>query len=412
MADVDDLAGELRAPEGDPAGAIVLLHGRGTSEQDMLPLLDVFDPRERLVGAFPRGPLQLPPIGYHWYVVEEVGYPDPETFTSTYERLGAWLEGLGERTGVGIERTVIGGFSQGAVMAWALALGPGRPRPAGILAMSGFIPTVPDFELALDGLDGFPVAITHGTLDPVISVDLGRQARDRAKAAGADVVYRETDVPHIVDPRLIPGLVDWLDRRFLGPSQAACCLGGLGRREDHVAAGGEPLVRRHVGLARLGEAGGAGDALGGEVVLVRHQLERLQPELAQRPVGGEADRAGGDPAAARRPGDPVADLADALVGADVLDGDARHHLALLRRPRASRSPRPGLAIELRGGDPALRVVARVGARDARPARDLGVLADRDERVDVVAAFRAQGDHAVAEGRVGVAQHRAHIITSQ
>ena len=99
-------------------------------------------------------------------------------------------------------------------MAWALALGPGRPRPAGILAMSGFIPTVPGFELQLDGLDGFPVVITHGTLDPVISVDLGRQARDRAKAAGADVVYRETDVPHIVDPRLIPGLVDWLDRRF------------------------------------------------------------------------------------------------------------------------------------------------------------------------------------------------------
>ena len=59
----------------------MLLHGRGTSEQDLLPLLDVFDPRERLVGAFPRGPLQLPPIGYHWYVVEEVGYPDPETFT-------------------------------------------------------------------------------------------------------------------------------------------------------------------------------------------------------------------------------------------------------------------------------------------------------------------------------------------
>jgi len=214
VADVDDLAGELRAPEGDPDGAIVLLHGRGTSEQDMLPLLDVFDPRERLVGAFPRGPLQLPPIGYHWYVVEAVGYPDPESFTSTYQRLGSWLEGLGERTGVGIERTVIGGFSQGAVMAWALALGPGRPRPAGILAMSGFIPTVPDFELQLDGLDGFPVVITHGTLDPVISVDLGRRARDRAKAAGADVVYRETDVPHIVDPRLIPGLVDWLDRRF------------------------------------------------------------------------------------------------------------------------------------------------------------------------------------------------------
>ena len=214
MADVDDLAFELRAPEGDPAGAIVLLHGRGTSEQDLLPLLDVFDPRERLVGAFPRGPLQLPPIGYHWYVVEKVGYPDPETFNATFERLGAWLEELAERTSVPIERTVLGGFSQGAVMAWALGLGPGRPRPAGILAMSGFMPTVPDFELQLDGLAGLPVAITHGVVDPVISVELGREARDRAKAAGADVSYRETDVPHIVDPRLIPGLVDWLDKRF------------------------------------------------------------------------------------------------------------------------------------------------------------------------------------------------------
>ena len=214
MADVDDLVYELRAPEGEPAGAIVLLHGRGTSEQDLMPLLDVFDPRGRLVGAFPRGPLQLPPIGHHWYAVERVGYPDPETFTATYERVQSWLDGLAERTGVPIERTVIGGFSQGAVMAWALGLGPGRPRPAGILAMSGFIPTVPGFELQLEGLDGLPVAITHGALDPVISVELGQAARDRAKAAGADVAYRETNVPHIVDVRLVPGLKDWLDARF------------------------------------------------------------------------------------------------------------------------------------------------------------------------------------------------------
>jgi len=213
VADVEDLVYELRSPEGDPAGAIVLLHGRGTSEQDLLPLLDVFDPRERLVGAFPRGPLQLPPIGSHWYVSEQVGYPDPETFLATFERLGAWLDGLAERTGIPIGRTVLGGFSQGAVMAWAMGLGPGRPRPAGILAMSGFIPTVPGFELQLEGLAGLPVAITHGSADPVISVELGQQSRDRASAAGADVAYRETDVPHIVDPRVIPGLVDWLDKR-------------------------------------------------------------------------------------------------------------------------------------------------------------------------------------------------------
>ena len=77
VPDADALVEELRQPEGEPAGALVLLHGRGTSEQDLVPLLDVFDPRERLVGAFPRGPLQLPPIGHHWYAVEDAGHPDP-----------------------------------------------------------------------------------------------------------------------------------------------------------------------------------------------------------------------------------------------------------------------------------------------------------------------------------------------
>jgi phospholipase/carboxylesterase len=214
VADVEDLVAELRAPDGEAAGALVLMHGRGTSEQDLLPLLDVFDPRGRLLGAFPRGPLQLPPVGHHWYLVERVGYPDPETFLPTFDRLGAWLARLAERTGVPIERTVLGGFSQGAVMAWAMGLGPGRPRPAGILAMSGFIPTVPGFELQLAGLEGLPVAISHGSLDPVIPVALGQDSRDRARAAGAAVVYRETAVPHIIDPRVVPAIVGWLDERF------------------------------------------------------------------------------------------------------------------------------------------------------------------------------------------------------
>ena len=77
MADVEELVEELRVPAGEPAGAIVLLHGRGTSEQDVAPLIGVFDPRERLVGAFPRGPLELPPIGHHWYATNDDGQATP-----------------------------------------------------------------------------------------------------------------------------------------------------------------------------------------------------------------------------------------------------------------------------------------------------------------------------------------------
>ena len=213
MPSLDVLAHVLRPATGEPAGALVLMHGRGTSEHDLAGLVDVFDPRGRLVGACPRGPLQLPPGGFHWYVVPRVGFPHPETFLASFAALDEWLRALVEETGVPAERTILGGFSQGTVMAWALALGPDRPRPAGILHMSGFIPTVPGFELHFERLDGLPVAIAHGSLDPVIGVEFARDACKRAEAAGADVLYRETPAPHTIDPRVVGDLVDWVQAR-------------------------------------------------------------------------------------------------------------------------------------------------------------------------------------------------------
>ena len=107
------------------------------------------------------------------------------------------------------ERTVIGGFSQGAVMAYALALAKGRPSPAGLLAMSGFIPEVEGFELDL-AAPGLPIAITHGTLDPIIGVEFGRAARQRLEAAGNRLLYRESPVGHGIDPAVLPDLREWL----------------------------------------------------------------------------------------------------------------------------------------------------------------------------------------------------------
>jgi phospholipase/carboxylesterase len=199
----------VRPAAGDAEGALVLFHGRGTSEHDLYPLLDALDPERRLLGATPRGPLVLPPGGAHWYVVREIGFPDRETFTASYDLAAAWLDGLAEEMGIPMSRTIIGGFSQGAVMSWALALGRGRPRPAGIIALSGFIPTVKGFELDLSAPLP-PVAIGHGTYDPVISVEFGRQAKKIIEEAGADVLYRESPMPHSVDPAFIAELQPWV----------------------------------------------------------------------------------------------------------------------------------------------------------------------------------------------------------
>jgi len=191
-----------RPAAGAPDGALVLLHGRGADERDLFPLLDALDPERRLLGITPRGPLSLPPGGAHWYRLGGVPTPDPDTFFTTFEAGAAFLDALP----VPIERVVLGGFSQGAVMSWSLGLGKGRPRPAAIMALSGFMPEVEGFDLDLDRLEGYPVAIAHGSHDPVIPVEFGRAAAERMAAAGADLLWRETPVPHTIDPRVLPEL--------------------------------------------------------------------------------------------------------------------------------------------------------------------------------------------------------------
>ena len=189
-----------RPAEGEPAGTLVLIHGRGADEHDLFPLLDALDPERRLRGLTPGGPLALPPGGRHWYRLGGIPTPEPETFWPSFEALSAFLDGLQEPL-------VLGGFSQGAVMSYALGLGRGvAGRPAALLPLSGFMPEVEGLELDLTGLDGYPVAIAHGTLDPVISVGWSRAARDALTAAGAAVTYHEAPLPHTIDPGLVPVL--------------------------------------------------------------------------------------------------------------------------------------------------------------------------------------------------------------
>jgi phospholipase/carboxylesterase len=204
------LEARIRPAAGDPVGALVLLHGRGADEHDLFPLLDLLDPERRLVGATPRGPISLPPGGRHWYALGGIPTPDPATFHATYPEAAGWLDGFLSDHGLPADRLVLGGFSQGAVMSYALGLGRGRPRPAAITAFSGFVPRVEGFELDLSQPLP-PVAIGHGTLDPVIEVRWGRDARQLLEEAGAQVLYRETPMGHSIDPTFAREVAHWLE---------------------------------------------------------------------------------------------------------------------------------------------------------------------------------------------------------
>ena len=196
------LVARRRASAGEPAGALVLLHGRGADEHDLFPLLDMLDPERRLLGLTPGAPLHLPPGGRHWYALGGIPTPDPGTFYETAPQLAAFLDALP----MPMDRVVLGGFSQGAVMSYAMTLGPDRPRPAALVAMSGFLPRVEGYPLDPARLAGLPVAVAHGTLDPVIPAQFGAEAAETLAAAGADLVRLESPVPHMVDPAWIEPL--------------------------------------------------------------------------------------------------------------------------------------------------------------------------------------------------------------
>ena len=204
-----------RAAEGDPAGLLVLHHGRGADENDLLPLGDVLDPQRRLHVVTPQGPLQLPGWpGHHWYVVPRVGYPDRDTFDVAFSKLADFHDELWERTGLGPDQTVFGGFSMGSVMSYSLGLAASRPRPAGILAFSGFVPEVQGWAPDLASRAGMPVFIAHGRTDPIMDVGFARGARDLLGPGGLDVSYHESDAGHHIDPEHIGPAVEWLARRL------------------------------------------------------------------------------------------------------------------------------------------------------------------------------------------------------
>jgi phospholipase/carboxylesterase len=203
-----------RPAEGPATGALFLLHGRGSWEGDLLPLADMLDPDHRLHVFAPRAPLTLEDApGFHWYTVPRVGYPDPATFAAALRILIDFHDDQLERIAVDSSRVVLGGFSMGAVMSYALACSADRPRPAGVLGFSGFIPVLEDasWEPDFSGLGGLPVFIGHGEHDPVIDFGFAEIANSKLVRAGLDVETFSFAGGHEISDAELAAAAVWLE---------------------------------------------------------------------------------------------------------------------------------------------------------------------------------------------------------
>jgi phospholipase/carboxylesterase len=189
----------------------VLHHGRGADERDLLGLADVLDPERRLHVVTPRAPLTLAgSAGFHWYLVPRVGYPDPATFQAARAVLAKLHDGLWEKTGVEPSRTVLGGFSMGSVMSYAMAFSAERPAVAGVLAFSGFVPTAEDWHPEFEDRQGTRAFVAHGRHDPVMDIEFARKARSLLEGNGVAVSYHESDVGHQIDPAHLAAARPWI----------------------------------------------------------------------------------------------------------------------------------------------------------------------------------------------------------
>jgi phospholipase/carboxylesterase len=190
-----------------PYPAILMLHGRGADEDDLLSIAPSLDDRLLIISV--RAPYPFPSGGYTWYDVGEIGSPQPEMFRTSYDNLVSFVDVARAGYPLDPERIILFGFSMGTVMSYALALT--QPENfRGLSANSGYLAEGTYLTYRWQALRGTDIMITHGIQDPVIPVSMARRARDRFGTSPAAVTYREYNGGHQLTEECLRDTAAWM----------------------------------------------------------------------------------------------------------------------------------------------------------------------------------------------------------
>lgn len=206
---------EPAARASGPPPLLLLLHGVGSHEGDLIGLAPYVDPRFFVVSA--RAPITLAPGAYAWFHVEFTAAGPvivPEEAESSRVAVIAFIGEAVRAYGLDARALYLMGFSQGAILSLSIALT--RPELlAGVVAMSGrVLPEVRSHVAPREALAGLPVFIAHGVYDPVLPIEYGRDARDVLAALPVALTYREYPMAHQVSAESLSDITTWLTERL------------------------------------------------------------------------------------------------------------------------------------------------------------------------------------------------------
>lgn len=194
--------------------ALILLHGRGSNEEDLFGLVPDLDPRFLFVAA--RAPFYFPYGGFTWYDLQEIGIPDATQFGESYERLTQFLDDIQQHYPIDPRQTFLLGFSMGTVMSYSLALT--KPeRIKGVIAHSGYVPENTSLQFQWEELRNTSFFVAHGTNDPVIPIQFGRRAKELLSRTEAPLDYREYPIQHQISEASLHDLTSWLSKHLEQP---------------------------------------------------------------------------------------------------------------------------------------------------------------------------------------------------
>lgn len=190
---------------------VITMHGRGADANDLADIASMIDGPGGYRFLFPNAPKawEAAPgmtFGYTWF---DGLPPDPKSIEASRKIVLQFLDAALKRYPTPAGKVVLGGFSQGALMALDAGLRTTLPL-AGIVAMSGalFEPDLPDLSAKKD----LPILIVHGTADEMINVNMARRARRVLEGLGLDLQYQEFPMGHHLTQESMGVVRDFIGR--------------------------------------------------------------------------------------------------------------------------------------------------------------------------------------------------------